>query len=207
MTNGPDHEFTRLATDEQVARTARALEANGMHTIVLESGEEARACVMEMIPAGAYVHNPPSRTLEQIGVKGDIESSTGIENSRARTRTLNKKTQQRELRKQYSSPDVVVGSVHAITENGQVLIASATGSQLAAAVFGADKVIWVVGIQKLVPSLEDGLRRINQYSLPLEDARTREVYNQPSAANKVLVVNGEYPGRITVVLVKQNLGF
>ncbi len=207
MTLEPNYEFSRLATDEQVAKTARALEAHGLHAIVLESREEARGCVMEMIPAGAYVHNPPSRTLEQIGLKDDIESSARLENSRSRTHSLDRQTQQRELRKQVSSPDVVVGSVQAITEQGQVLIASATGSQLAAAVFGADKVIWVAGIQKLVPSLEDGLRRIHEYSHPLEDARTRQAYGQPSTVNKVLVVNGEYPGRITVILVKENLGF
>ncbi len=207
MTPEPNYEFTRLATDEQLATTTRALEANGIHAIVLQSGEEARGCVMEMIPNGAYVHNPPSRTLEQIGLRSDIESSTRLENSRARTRALNRQTQQHELRKQVSAPDVVIGSVHAITEQGQVLVASATGSQLAAAVFGADKVIWVVGAQKLVPSLSDGLRRIYEYSYPLEDARTRQAYGQPSAANKILIVNGEHAGRITIVLVKENLGF
>jgi hypothetical protein len=102
---------------------------------------------------------------------------------------------------------VVVGSVHAITEQGEVLVASATGSQLSSAVSGAGTVIWVVGTQKLVHTLDGGFRRIREYSYPLEDARTRQVYAQPSAINKILIVNGELPGRITIVLVRQNLGF
>ncbi len=199
--------FNQLASDEQVAKTAQALKAHGMHVIVLDSREEARACVLEMLPAGALVHNPPSRTLEQLGLKEVIETSTVFHDTRSRLHQMDKQTQQHEMRQLVSSPDVVVGSVHAITEEGQVLIASATGSQLAAVVFGADQVIWVVGAQKLVPNLEEGLRRIREYSHPLEDQRTRQIYGQPSMINKVLIVNGEMPGRITVVLVKENLGF
>lgn len=203
----PNPEFDRLATAEQVARTASALEANGMHTIVLDSGEEARDCVLEMIPAGAYVHNPPSRSLEQIGLKAAIETSTSIQNSRALTHTLDRRTEQRKLRQLMSSPDVVVGSVHAVTEQGEVLLASATGSQLAAPAFGADKVIWVVGTQKIVPNLDEGFRRIREYSYPLEDRRTRLAYAQQSSINKLLIVNAEQSSRITILLVKANLGF
>src|SRR5512142_2908386 len=203
----PNPEFNHLATDEQVSRTARALEANGMHTIILDSAAEARLCVLEMVPSGAVVHNPPSRTLEQIGVANDIAADPDLQDTRSRLQTMDRQTQQREIRQLASSPDVVVGSVHAITEQGQVLVASASGSQLAAAVFGAGTVIWVVGTQKLVRNLDDGFRRIQEYSHPLEDQRTRQVYRRPSAINKVLVVNGEVPGRITVVLVKEILGF
>src|SRR5512142_670400 len=203
----PNPEFNHLATDEQVSRTARALEANGMHTIILDSAAEARLCVLEMVPSGAVVHNPPSRTLEQIGVATDIVTDPDFHDTRSRLQTMDRQTQQREIRQLASSPDVVVGSVHAITEQGQVLIASASGSQLAAAVFGAGSVIWVVGTQKLVPTFEDGLRRIREYSYPLEDVRTRTLYGQPSAVNKILLVRGEIPDRITIVLVRQNLGF
>jgi L-lactate utilization protein LutB len=203
----PNQEFSHPAAEERVKRTAAALEANGMHVIVLASREEARSCVLEIIPSGTEVYNPPSRTLEQIGLAGDIEHSTTFQPLRARAFSMDRKTQRREIRRLIASPDVVVGSVHAITEQGQVLIASASGSQLGAAVFGAGTVIWVVGTQKLVPTLEEGFRRIREYSHPLEDARTREAYGQASAINKILVVNGEQPGRITVVLVKEELGF
>jgi hypothetical protein len=203
----PNQEFNHLPPDEQVMRTAQNLEAHGLHTIVLETGDEARACVLEMIPSGAEVYNPPSRTLEQIGLAAAIEGSGRFQLLRSRVFAMDRKTQQREIRRLIGSPDVVLGSVHAITEQGQVLIASASGSQLGPAVFGAGSVIWVAGTQKLVPTLEDGFRRIHEYSYPLEDQRTHQVYGQPSAINKLLLVNGEQPGRITMVLVKQNLGF
>ena len=112
------------------------------------------------------------------------------------------------MRKLGASPDVLVGSVHAITEKGEIMIASAVGSQLGPAASGAGTVIWVVGTHKLVRTLEDGFRRIREHSLPLESERTQQVYGQASAINKLLIVNGEaYPGRITIVLVKQQLGF
>ncbi len=112
------------------------------------------------------------------------------------------------MRKLGASPDVQVGSVHAITEQGEVMIASAVGSQLGPAAYGAGMVIWVVGTQKLVRTLEDGFHRIREYSFPLESERTQRAYGQASAINKVLIVNGEvHPGRITIVLIKQQLGF
>ena len=200
-------DFNRLTSDEQVTKTVQALEANGIHTVVFESGEEARAYVTGLIPSGVDVYNPPSRTLDQIGLTAEIESSTNFQPVRSRLHSLNRTTQQREIRKLISSPDVVIGSVHAITEKGEVLIASASGSQLSSMAAGAGKVIWVAGTQKLVSTLEEGFRRIREYSYPLENIRTQQVYGQTSAIRKILIVNAELPGRITMILVKQNLGF
>lgn len=204
----PNQEFTHLASEEQITKTVQALETNGIRTVVVETGEEARARVLDLIPSGVEVYNSPSRTLELIGLAADIEHATRFQPVRARLRSLDRATQQREMRRLTASPDVLVGSVHAITEQGEVLIASAVGSQVGPAALGAGTVIWVVGTQKLVRTLDDGFRRIREYSYPLEDVRTRQVYGQPSAINKLLIVNGEMlPGRITIVLVKQNLGF
>jgi acyl-CoA hydrolase len=112
------------------------------------------------------------------------------------------------MRQLGASPDIVVGSVHAVTEEGQVLIASASGSQMAAYVYGASKVIWVVGTQKLVKNLEEGMQRIKEYSYPLEDARIREIYGRGSILAKLLLVQHEFmPDRTTIILVKENLGF
>jgi len=98
--------------------------------------------------------------------------------------------------------------VHAVTEQGQVIVASMTGGQVGPYASGAGTVIWVVGAQKIVRDLEEGLRRIREYSYPLEDARAREAYGIASGINKVLIVNREVvPGRITVILVKEKLGF
>ena len=201
-------EFTQLASEEQITQTVQALEAHGIRAVVFESGEDARNYVLGLIPLGAGVYNSPSRTLDLIGLTEDIAHPTRFQSVRARLLALDRVTQRNEMRKLGASPDVLIGSVHAITEQGEIIAASATGSQLGPAASGASMVIWVVGTQKLVHTLEDGFRRIREHSLPLESERTQRVYGQPSAINKLLIVNGEaYPGRITVVLVKQNLGF
>lgn len=207
LTLAPNQVFNRLASEAQIATTVQALEANGMRAIVVETGDEARQRVLDMIPAGTDVYNSASVTLEHIGLAAAIEKSTTFQPVRTRLHALDRATQRREMRQLTASPDVLVGSVHAITEQGQILIASAMGSQLSAAASGAGLVIWVVGTQKLVRTLDDGFRRIREYSYPLEDVRTRQVYGQASAINKILIVNGEFPGRISIVLVKENLGF
>jgi acyl-CoA hydrolase len=197
-------EFTQLASEEKIAKTVQALEAHNIRAVVFESGEEARSYVLDLIPSGAEVYNSPSRTLESIGLAEDIEHPTRFLSVRARLHSLDRVTQRKEIRKLGASPDVLVGSVHAITEQGEIMIASAVGSQLGPAASGAGAVIWVVGAHKLVRTLEDGFRRIREHSLPLESERTQQVYGQASAINKLLIVNGEaYPGRITIVLVKQ----
>lgn len=203
-----DSEFTQLASEEQIVQTVQALEAHGIRAVVFENGEEARAYVLDLIPSGAEVYNSPSRTLELIGLAEDITHPTRFQSVRARLLSLDRVTQRNEMRRLGASPDVLVGSVHAITEQGEIMLASAVGSQLGPAASGAGMVIWVVGTQKLVHTLEDGFRRIREHSLPLESERTQQAYGQASAINKLLIVNGEaYPGRITVVLVRQNLGF
>jgi hypothetical protein len=203
----PDLAFSILASDDQVTRTVQALEANHIQTIIVDTGDEARSRVLNLLPARGLVYQSASRTLELTGLAADIDHSTTFQPVRPLVRALDRATQQPEIRRLCASPDVLVGSVHAITEQGQVLVASAAGNQLGAAAFGASRVIWVVGIQKLVHNLDAGLRRIREYCQPLEDARTRVAYGQPSAINKILIVNGEQPGRITIILVKQNLGF
>ena len=121
---------------------------------------------------------------------------------------MDRATQGDEIRRVTAAPDVMLGSVHAVTETGSLLAASMSGSQLAPYVAGAGRVILVVGTQKIVADLEEGLRRINEYAFPLEDARALEAYGIHSAVNKVLIINREIvPGRITVVLVDEVLGF
>jgi len=201
-------EFTQLASEEQIAKTVQALEAHGIRAVVFETGEEARAYVLDLIPSGAEVYNSPSRTLELIGLAEEIEHPTRFQSVRERLHSLDRVTQRNEMRRVGASPDVLVGSVHAITEQGEIMLASAVGSQLGPAASGAGAVIWVVGTQKLVRTLDEGFRRIREHSLPLESERTQRVYGQASAINKLLIINGEaYPGRITIVLVRQQLGF
>jgi hypothetical protein len=112
------------------------------------------------------------------------------------------------MQKLGATPEYVLGSVHALTETGVAVIASATGSQLGPYSAGASKVIWVVGSQKIVPTLEEGMKRIEEYTLPLENERAMKAYGMNSVIAKLLIVNREVtPGRITVVIVKENVGF
>ena len=209
MTTNLSHsEFTHLASEKQIEKTVQALQAHGIRVVVFDTGEETRTYVLDLIPDGAAVYDSPSRTLEVIGLSEQIERANHFQSVRTQGSTLDHVTQRNEIRKLIAAPDVLVGSVHAVTEQGEVLIASASGSQLSAAACGAGLVIWVVGTQKLVGTLSDGLRRIRDYCLPLESERTQQVYGQPSAINKLLTINAEHePGRITMVLVKQQLGF
>jgi len=203
----PNTEFARLASDEQIARAAAALTARGMATEVVANGAEARSRVLDLLPEGAEVFTSMSNTLDTLGLSADINDSARYHPLRPQLKALDRQTQGREWRRLQSSPEYVVGSVHAVTEQGQVLIASASGSQLASYVFGASHVIWVVGAQKIVRDLEEGLRRIREYSYPLEHKRIQALGMPGSFIAKILVVEGERPGRISVFLVKEALGF
>ena len=121
---------------------------------------------------------------------------------------MDRKTQNREMEKLGATPEYMIGSVQAVTEDGEVIIASKTGSQMSGYAAAAAHVIWVVGTQKIVPTIEDGMKRIEEYVLPLENARALKAFGVASSINKVLVVNKEFkPGRTTMILVKEKLGF
>jgi hypothetical protein len=142
--------------------------------------------------------------------KGDVSSPSSAANPQVKRMIAvsDPYTQADEIRRLSAAPDVMLGSVHAVTETGSLLAASMGGSQLGPYVSGAGRVILVVGTQKIVSDLEEGLRRINEYAFPLEDARAQAAYGIHSAVNKVLIINHEIvPGRITVVLVDEVLGF
>ncbi len=169
---------------------------------------EAKRIVLDLIPAGSQVHQGASQSLEASGIADEIERSGRYEPLRPRFFSMDRATQADEIRRLTASPDVMLGSVHAVTETGSLVAASASGSQLGPYVSGAGKVILVVGTQKIVPDLEDALRRIDEYVFPLEDARAQAAYGVHSGVNKVLIVNREWtPDRITVVLCDEALGF
>lgn len=204
----PNKTFTRLASEEQVARTARALEANGIHALIAENGVEAKRLFFELIPEGSEVFLGASVTLEKLGIKDEIDKSGRFDSVRPKLFAMNRETQAREIRKLGGAPDIAAGSVHAVTEDGQVMIASKTGSQFGPYASGAGKVIWVVGAQKLVKNLDEGFRRIQEYCYPLEEAHMQQLYKVGTSVNKVLIVNGEFrPNRITMIIVKEELGF
>jgi hypothetical protein len=201
-------EFAGLASDEQIDEAAAALERNGIGSFVVDSGEQARDVVRSLLPIGAEVFNNTSRTLEAIGVAEDVERSGLYQPLRPRLYQMDREMQGHEMRLLAAAPDFVVGSVHAVTAAGSVLIASASGSQLGPLVSGAGHVILVIGGQKIVADVGTGLRRIDEYCFPLEDRRAREAYGVPSGVNNVVIINRAIaPNRISAVLVRQSLGF
>lgn len=200
--------FGQLASEDRITSAADALQRNGIETFVVDSGEEARELVRSLLVDGAEVFNNTSRTLESIGLAADVESSGRYQPLRLRLYQMDREMQRREMRVLAATPDYVVGSVHAVTESGSLLVASASGSQLGPLVSGAEHVVLVVGGQKVVRDVESGLRRIEEYSYPLEDERARQAYGVPSGVNNVLIINRVLmPGRVKVVLVRQVVGF
>ena len=202
------HRFATTAEEARVKRTALALEANGIAVLRAANAAEAKRIVLELIPDGSQVHHGASQTLEATGITDELEKSGRYDPVRPLIWSMDRQTQADEIRRLSASPDVMLGSVHAVTETGSLITASMGGSQLGPYVAGAGRVILVVGTQKIVTDLDEGLQRIDEYAFPLEDARAQAAYGIHSGVNKILIINREIaPGRITVVLVDEVLGF
>lgn len=204
--SGTDSHFAAPATGARVEAVARALQANGFATQVVATAGEAKHAVLELVPPGSEVHSGASVTLETVGLFEEFESGR-YDSTRPKYLELDRETQMPEIRKLISAPRYMLASAAAVTGSGALVFASATGMQLGAIACGASVVILVIGAQKIVRDLDEGLRRIQEYCLPLEDQRAMRVYGVHSSVNKVLVVNQESPGRIHVVLVKEALGY
>jgi hypothetical protein len=208
----PDESLTRRwgtrADDVRVKRAVAALQANGITVLRASDAAVAKRIVLDLIPEASPVHQGASQTLEVLGITYEIEKSGRYDALRPRIWSMDRETEADEIRRLGAAPDVMLGSVHAVTETGSLLAASMSGSQLGPYVSGAGRVILVVGTQKIVTDLEEGLLRINEYAWRLEDARAQAAYGIRSAVNKVVIINREItPGRITVVLVDEVLGF
>ncbi|HEY8871175.1 MAG TPA: LUD domain-containing protein [Candidatus Limnocylindrales bacterium] len=200
--------FGTVADDARVRRAAAALEANGIDVLRAANAAEAKQIVLDLITDGSQVHHGASLSLDVSGITDEIDKSGRYESLRPRLWSMDRQTRADEIRRLSAAPDVMLGSVHAVTETGSLLAASMGGSQLGPYVSGAGRVILVVGTQKIVSDVEEGLRRIDEYAFPLEDARAQAAYGIHSAVNKVLIINREItPGRITVVFVDEVLGF
>ena len=202
--------FGDRADDATIERTAAALRAKGHAVHVVETGDDARRLILDLLPDGAEVGQGASTTLELIGVTHELDESGRFDSVRKHTRSMDRSTPEglRAMRKLGVGPDWYVNSAHAVTLDGTIVIASNTGSQLAPLAFGAGEVIFAIGSQKLVPDLETALRRIEEHTLPLESVRMQGIYGIDSEIKKVLIIHKESrPGRITVVLIKEPVGF
>jgi hypothetical protein len=200
--------FTDPAPAPRLERAAAALTAHGFAVEILDDAAAARTRIKDLIPPGVSVFTGASETLRLSGIDADINTSGRYDAIRPRGRAMDRATQLAEIWRLMSTPDVIVGSVHAVTETGSLVVASASGSQLPGYAGGAARAIWIVGAQKVVPDLSTALRRVEDHCLPLESARVQEVYGQPSAINRLLILNAEpHPGRGLVLLLREAIGF
>jgi L-lactate utilization protein LutC len=199
--------FTDPAPAERLERAAAALTGKNFAVEILEDAAAARTRVNDLIPEGASVFTGASETLRLSGIEEDINNSGRYDSLKSRP-LMDRATHRNEIWAALSTPDVLVGSVAAVTETGSLVAASASGSQLPGYAGAAARVIWVVGAQKVVPDLSTALRRVEEHCLPLESERAMRVYGRPSAVNRVLILNAEpEPGRATVLLLRQAIGF
>ncbi|WP_328582314.1 LUD domain-containing protein [Streptomyces sp. NBC_00370] len=204
----PATRFAAPAPAQRLERAAAALTAHGFTVEILDDVAAARTRVGELIPERASVFTGASETLRLSGIEEDINAGGRYQAIKPRVLAMDRVTGADVIRRLLASPDVIVGSVAAVTETGSLVIASGSGSQLPGYAGGAARAIWVVGAQKVVPDLDTALRRVDDHCLPLESARTEEAYGWPSAVNRLLVLNAEHqPGRGTVLLLRQAIGF
>ena len=199
--------FLALPDEQTLAATVVALEEHGSSVEVVDDLDDAREAVLARLPEGSVVMTNTSVTLKETGIEAAINAGGPYDSVRNRMLALDFETQAQEMKAIAGQSEFALGSVHAITREGTLVIASASGSQLASYAWGAANVIFVVGAQKLVATLDDARDRIFQHSLKLEDARALAAYGQNSSVGKILEIHQERPGRIHVVLIRQSVGF
>ncbi len=199
--------FTTLPDEETLAATVVALEEHGFGVEVVDDLDAARKTVLTRIPRGASVMTNTSVTLQETGIADAINNGGPYDSARNKLNELDFATQLKEMKAVGGQADYSLGSVHAVTHDGALFIASASGSQLASYAWGAANVIFVVGAQKLVPNAEAARERIFEHSLKLEDVRAYAAYGMNSYVGKILEIHQEQPDRIHVVLVRQVVGF
>jgi len=200
-------EFTQPASEATLAAVADRLRERNFEVVIVDTAADAKAAVLERIPEGAEVHSGKSKTLEDAGIFQELMESGRYDFIRKRTMKMDRKTQMREIMKLSAAPEYMLGSVQALTEGGQLVAASATGSQLGPYASGAGKLILVVGSQKIVPDLDAALRRITEHVQPWEDARLREQMGVGTKLARILIIERDfYPGRTTVILTREPVG-
>jgi len=200
-------DWDKTADDETLERAAKALRSKNIEVIVAENGNEAREKLLSMIKEGSTVMEVSSTTLKQIGVHDIINESGRFVPLNKEVSKESDSAKRAELRRALPSPDYALGSVHAVTEDGQLLTATASGSQLPSYSFTAKKVILAVGTQKIVKNVDQGIQRIYEHSLPMETERMMKAYSMPSSVNQILIIEKGIPGRMTLIFIKERLGF
>lgn len=201
--------FDSLANEHRVQTTVEALSANGITAHVVNTAEEAKQLALTLIPEKAEVMTMSSVSVEQTGLTAILNDETKYNSVYATLKKMDRATQHSEMQQLGAAPDYMTGSVQAVTEDGKLIVASNSGSQLPAISYASSHVILIVGTQKIVKDLDEGLHRLNEYVLPLESERAKKAYGVPgSFVSKLLIINRELvKGRITVILVHEKLGY
>jgi len=199
-------QFDVLPDEQTVAATVSALESHGFSVEVVDDLTAARKTVLSRIPHGARVWKNTSITLDESGISAEVDAPGGPYES-VRLQMTAQNYASRQMKEIAAAPDYALGSVHAITQDGELLIGSASGSQFATVAWGAQHVVLVAGLQKVVRDLETARRRVREYSLALENVRAQEAYGQDSRLNKTLEIYGDMPGRTHLVLIRQVIGY
>lgn len=201
--------WTQLPRKDTIQKTIEALKKNNINAFLVETKEEAKRKFFEILPEGAEVLNSASVTLDSLGISKELTQSGRYNALKNTLMKMDRATQGREMQRLGSAPEWATGSVHAITWDGQILIASKSGSQLPGYAYGSDHVIWVVGAQKIVENINEGIKRIYEHSLPLESERVKKAYGmEHSDVARILFINQEAkPGRSTVIFINQVIGY
>ena len=196
-----------VPTDDRIERVAEALRSHRIEAVVVDTADEARAVVLGFIPEGAEVHWGKSRTLEDVGLTAELGESGRYDALRPRMFAMDRATQGLDIRKRTAALDFMLGSVNALTEDGALVAASGTGSQLGGYAAGGGRLILIVGSQKIVPDLAAALRRIDEVVFPYENEQVRARMGVDTIVGKVLIIYGEWnAARTTVVLVREPVG-
>ena len=200
-------DFSAPASEAALEALAARLRERNFEVVIVDDGAAARHEVLSRIPEGASVHSGKSKTMEDAGIFDALMESDHYDFIRKKTMGMDRRTQMDEIRKLWAAPDVMLGSAHAVTEAGQIVITSASGSQIGPIASGAGKVTLVIGAQKIVPDLDTAFVRIREHVFPYEDARLRQQMGIGTKVSRTLIFDSEFvPGRTTIVLVRQPIG-
>lgn len=210
------HEGKTWYMDQKIQRTLVALKKNGFQTFFVSTRAEALDKVLSLIPSNADVGVGGSITLREINL---IDALTARGNTVFQHWLQPEENVMAIMRKQLNS-DVFLASSNAVTEDGKLVNIDKAGNRVAAMMFGPKKVILVVGINKIVNDLDEGIRRARNVGAPMNARRrgdktpcaTTGVCTDCEASDRlcrVITVMEKKPSRtdVTVILVGEELGF
>ena len=202
--------YTELATSEQIQQTIAAVQARGIKVHLVDTPAQALEKIHDLVPAGSDLMTGGSQTLRHIGLEDLLMNKThSWNNLKDGILAENNPEKQGKLRAQSTLAQYFLGSVHAIAETGEIVIASGSGSQIPSYAFSSKNVIWVAGTQKIVPTLDAALKRVREYALPQEDKRMKSLGYPGSAITKLLIVEAEpamLQRNVNLILVNHLVG-